>query len=155
MLQHFWQLCSAYTSGHSGSFHVLALPIPADVWCDTSTVQVRSSFCVELQNASLTVLSDGSTQSLTSSESLWGQEMTDPATGYQCHRRSSHGLSPHEASLETWLMLEYCDKGSLLVGTPPPPPPPLPPCDFPLQVWLLLKYCDKASSFTSDVPAVP
>lgn len=89
------------------------------VWCDTITVKVCSSFGVELQNASLTVLSDGSTRSLTSSDSLWGQEMTDPATGYQTDRRSSHGLSPHEASLETWLMLEYCDKGSLLVGTPP------------------------------------
>lgn len=58
-----------------------------------------------LQNASLSVLQDTDIGSTDSFDSLWGQEPNE--------HPSSHP-SP-EATQETWLMLEYCDRGSLLV----------------------------------------
>ena len=63
-----------------------------------------------LQNASLTVMTEGSIWSMTSTDSLWGDDEDLP-----------HDESPAaegKPSLETWLLLEFCDRGSLLVGTP-------------------------------------
>ena len=57
-----------------------------------------------LQNASLSVMTQNQIWSMHSTDSLWGDEDT---------------VAPleEEASQppETWLMLEFCDRGSLLV----------------------------------------
>lgn len=55
-----------------------------------------------LQNASLAVLQDTEVGSMDSWDSSWDQEDLEPP-------------STQEANQETWLMLDYCDKGSLLV----------------------------------------
>ena len=39
---------------------------------------------------------------------------------------TSEQNKPKSQILEFWLVREYCDKGSLMVRSPPPPPPPLP-----------------------------
>ena len=70
-----------------------------------STDHIFIVICM-LQNASLAVLTDCSIWSQPSSDS-WGHTPSDAGTGHP----------PLECSpLETWLMLEYCDQGSLLVS---------------------------------------
>ncbi|DBA84846.1 TPA: hypothetical protein ACH3X1_005872 [Trebouxia sp. C0004] len=59
------------------------------------------------QNASLAVLQDSEVGSMDSWDSLWDQEALEPPSSYS----SRHNLEDNQ---ETWLMLEYCDKGSLL-----------------------------------------
>lgn len=70
------------------------------------TVYVRAY----LQNASLSVLTQGHLMSMTSTDSLWGcdgeEEDTVPPL--------NDGDAPQPP--ETWLMLEFCDRGSLLVS---------------------------------------
>lgn len=61
-----------------------------------------------MQNASLTVLNEGSNWSMASSDSQWGQE-----AAHEMSDSSNEGVQ--EPALETWLLLDYCDKGSLLV----------------------------------------
>ncbi len=66
-----------------------------------------------LQNASLAVLQDTEVGSMDSWDSSWDQEDLEPS--------SRHSSRQHpEVNQETWLMLEYCDKGSLLVSKLPP-----------------------------------
>lgn len=62
-----------------------------------------------LQNASLTVLTEGSHWT-TSSGSSW-----DPNDAE--HPDEGDDNTPPEAPLETWLLMECCDKGNLLVST--------------------------------------
>lgn len=57
------------------------------------------------QNASLTVMTEGSIWSMTSSDSLWGDTEDLP---HQDHAAEG------KPALETWLLLEFCDRGSLL-----------------------------------------
>ena len=57
-----------------------------------------------LQNASLAVLHDADFGSVESWDT-WGQEPSE-----------IDGRHTAEVNQETWLMLEYCDKGSLLVS---------------------------------------
>ncbi len=64
-----------------------------------------------LQNASLAVLQDTEVGSMDSWDSSWGQEALEPASTHS----SWQSL---EVNQETWLMLDYCDKGSLLVSKP-------------------------------------
>ena len=63
-----------------------------------------------MQNASLAVLTQGQIWSMHSNDSLWG-----------CDGEEEDTVAPlNDADLptspETWLMLEFCDRGSLLVS---------------------------------------
>ena len=62
-----------------------------------------------LQNASLAVLLDTEVSSMDSWDSSWDQEALEPPSTHS----SRQSL---EVNQETWLMLDYCDKGSLLVS---------------------------------------
>lgn len=68
----------------------------------------RPAMCLSghlcLQNASLAVLHNVDFGSVDSWDS-WGQEASE-----------TNGRHAVEVNQETWLMLEYCDKGSLLVS---------------------------------------
>ena len=66
--------------------------------------------CVMLQNASLSVLTQGHLMSMTSSDSLWGIDGEEEDTV------GPLGDSDATQPPETWLMLEFCDRGSLLVS---------------------------------------
>jgi len=55
------------------------------------------------------VLQDSEVESMDSCDSSWGEEALEPPSSYSSRQHL-------EVNQETWLMLEYCDKGSLLVS---------------------------------------
>lgn len=64
-----------------------------------------------LQNASLSVLTQGQIWSMASTDSLWGCDGEEEDTVPPLNDADS--AQPPE----TWLMLEFCDRGSLLVSS--------------------------------------
>jgi len=84
--------------------YVLSKPAISGQWPTAARPALCFSVYPCLQNASLAVLHDADFGSVESWDS-WGQEPSD-----------IDGRHTAEVNQETWLMLEYCDKGSLLVS---------------------------------------
>ena len=96
-----WQGCSSLSLSTRGIMHRTV----QQRCCHLCSLEL---FVDLLQNASLTVMTEGSIWSMTSSDSLWGDTEDLP----QEESPAAEGKTPPE----TWMLLEFCDRGSLLVS---------------------------------------
>lgn len=89
---------------HVAGLDVMTISLQMPLQC----LHVTLSMFLVLQNASLAVLQDTEVGSMDSWDSSWDQEDLEAPSAHS----SQQSL---EVNQETWLMLDYCDKGSLLV----------------------------------------